>query len=534
MIGVILFTLPHVPDTRARQDDAQCASIVQRALEVTELRCESTGRNEACYGHAQLDAQPQPFVTDWKFDAEGDIAVVTDLLSLRLSRVDVAKEEWGVALFRLQANISDTAPEDQNVTLVMFGDTSIENRTSPSLTLPAVVPGPRTINIRYRPQANARILGTASPDTAVTVTGRLADGSWLRVRHPVTGGTGWMRADLLSSDQDLSALPVVQPEEKYYGPMQAFYFQSASGADTCQEAPNGLVLQTPEGNAEISFLINEVDIQLGSTVWTRALPGEDMTIAVLEGAAEVTAFGRRVSLPAGTELSLPLDENLGASGPPGDPRPYDPSLTGFLPVNLLPVVIDVADPLTVEEVQELPPAELVEEPPVVEEESEGDAGPVLAPATPTWTPTRRPTRTSTPTDVPTDTPIPTDTPTDTPTHTPTPTDTEVPTNTPEPTDTPDDCLPDEWQNLQLRHLCSPDPDSYRVWEVTNLNGANTDFTWEVISTGQSGAGSVPGATCDGPGVTTFTTVTEHSSNQTRILVAGDEQDRRHSTDEQCP
>ena len=64
-------------------------------------------------------------------------------------------------------------------------------------------------------------------------------------------------------------------EEPLYNPMQAFYFQSGVDA-MCPAAPDsGMLIQTPEGVGEVTFLINEVDISLArrciSTPRPRAL-----------------------------------------------------------------------------------------------------------------------------------------------------------------------------------------------------------------------------------------------------------------------
>src|SRR5690606_10481517 len=39
-------------------------------------------------------------------------------------------------------------------------------------------------------------------------------------------------------------------------PMQAFYFSSGIGESACNEAPNGMLVQTPEGVTEVSMTMN--------------------------------------------------------------------------------------------------------------------------------------------------------------------------------------------------------------------------------------------------------------------------------------
>jgi hypothetical protein len=102
-------------------------------------------------------------------------------------------------------------------------------------------------------------------------------------------------------------------------PMQAFTFRSGIGDAPCEAAPDsGILIQTPEGAAEVTLVINEAKIILGSTVYLRAVAGEAMTIAVIGGQATVMAFDTTVTVPAGMSASVPIDENRVVSGPPNE------------------------------------------------------------------------------------------------------------------------------------------------------------------------------------------------------------------------
>jgi hypothetical protein len=127
--------------------------------------------------------------------------------------------------------------------------------------------------------------------------------------------------------------------------MQAFYFQSDMGETICPEAPNGLLIQTPEGTAEVTFLINEVDIQLGSTISFQAQPGGNMVVSALEGHVDVKAFGFTSTAMAGTFLTVPLGADGRAAGPPSLPQSYDMDTVAHLPVTGLERAIEVASPM---------------------------------------------------------------------------------------------------------------------------------------------------------------------------------------------
>ncbi len=115
--------------TSAQQDDV-CPAIVEAALEAIDNICIEAGRNQACYGNVQIEAEPQADVSEFAFSQVGDIVDVATIHTMRLSPLDEQQGVWGLALMRLQANIPDTLP-GQNVTFLLFGDVEITNAVDP-------------------------------------------------------------------------------------------------------------------------------------------------------------------------------------------------------------------------------------------------------------------------------------------------------------------------------------------------------------------------------------------------------------------
>jgi hypothetical protein len=141
-------------------------------------------------------------------------------------------------------------------------------------------------------------------------------------------------------------------DEAGYGPMQAFYFKTGFNDRPCAEAPDsGLLVQTPQGTTEISLLVNEVQIELASTVYLQAQPNGDMRVNTVEGAVTVSAFGVTQPAPAGTFVTVPLDANGAASAPPQPPQPYNASDLAALPVQVLPDEIAIAPALSAAQLQ---------------------------------------------------------------------------------------------------------------------------------------------------------------------------------------
>jgi hypothetical protein len=338
LLLLVLGVLFLAPTKALRQTSSQsdmCPEIVRQALTTTADLCEETGRNQACYGHSLLEARPQPNVSRLKFDQEGDVVDVDHLRSLHLSVMDDDSGAWGISLMRLQANLPDSSPK-KNITLLLLGDVEIDQDVTEAITLEATVNTAGNINVRQTPSLDSRVIMSLAPGQAVIADGRLADNSWVRVRLPDNGGTGWVAERLLTSVSDFKDLSVVEASSRYYGPMQAFYFRSGLNDALCAEAPNsGLLVQTPEGVAEVTLLINEVDIQIGSTVYFQAQPGGDMAIRVIEGSAQVSAFDTTYKATAGSQITVPLDESLKPVGPPTLPTAYNEDDVQSLPLSLL-------------------------------------------------------------------------------------------------------------------------------------------------------------------------------------------------------
>lgn len=337
---------------------ATCPDIVKAALAAADKACATTGRNQACYGNINLTAQPQPGVTDFTFDKPGDLVSVAGVETLSLSPLDAAKDVWGVALMKIQANLPDTLP-GQNVTFLLFGNVEIQNAvTTNAAPITVNVTANRKMNVRSGPSTTASVVGSLDGKQAVTADGRNEKGDWLRVQLD-DKKTGWVSASLVKADGDLTTLQTLKGDEApppALNPMQAFYFKSGVGDSPCEGAPDsGILIQTPEGAGQVTLNANGVDIKLGSTAYLQAQKTE-MEMAVVEGQGVVTSSGVTKIVPAGTKVGVPMTEqngNLVASGPPGDPEPYDNKGVQALPVGLLGKKITIAPALTADQIKKL-------------------------------------------------------------------------------------------------------------------------------------------------------------------------------------
>lgn len=105
-----------------------CSALVETALAAVDASCQSTGRNQVCYGNILLHAVPREGIAALAFERPGDIANLDDIRTVELSPLNTITHEWGVALMKLQANLPDSLP-GQNVTFLLFGDVELENVT---------------------------------------------------------------------------------------------------------------------------------------------------------------------------------------------------------------------------------------------------------------------------------------------------------------------------------------------------------------------------------------------------------------------
>ena len=356
LAGLVLVILLMLPQSALAQgDDEMCSTIVQDALSLTEEVCQtSTGRNQACYGNITLLAEPQPGIDDLTFEQQGDIVDVDMIRTLQLSSMNRDADEWGVAYLQLQANLPDDSSE--NLTLLLFGDVSIENAVD---SVPEIVTielaSSGNLNVRGGPSTNDAIVGSLSGGDTVVADGRIEDGSWLRIRLE-DETVGWVFAQLVSTDDDVMTLEVVNPTDEVttprFGPLQAFFVETGVSDAPCETAPDsGLLIQTPEGVGEVNLTVNEVDIRLRSTAYVQSQAGNEMIVSMVEGSAIVTAQDVSVFVPTGTRVRIEMDGNSVASSPPGDPEPYDEQALARLPVLTLPRSIEVATALTQEEIE---------------------------------------------------------------------------------------------------------------------------------------------------------------------------------------
>ncbi len=343
LVGIllVLFGLPSQWVQPAQTGD--CAQVARSVMTAVQEVCDGLKRDHICYGNVSIEAQPAAGVSDLRFTQQGDTANIQDVGSLKLKSLDINSSEWGVALMKVKASLADDSA--QNVTILLFGNVEVKNQGADLGNLPMTVRS--AANVRLRPVASAPLVGSLPVNSDVVANGRMTNNVnelWVRIQFAAApGGVGWVLAAALTAGKgDVNSLTAVtSTNDHLYGPMQAFTFTSGKDDSPCEEAPeSGITIQTPKGKGQISLLINEVNVQIGSTAYFQAVPGEEMRIRTLEGHLIVSSDGETRLLPPGTMLDVPLDEEGNADGPPSEPESYDETEMNLLNVALNTNMLD--------------------------------------------------------------------------------------------------------------------------------------------------------------------------------------------------
>ncbi|GAB4338776.1 MAG: hypothetical protein Kow00117_20060 [Phototrophicales bacterium] len=304
-------------------NNQDCMLDTQQVMDQVAAVCMAIGRDTVCYGNAEVDVIPQRDDITLQFDVPGDQLELEAIRSLYLSEMDMEQDIWGIAQMRLLANLTN---EPQDVMLVLFGNVTVEDGAEPRPEIEVINTTSSNALIRGFPSVNAQVLDAVEPGERIRAVGRLADTSWIRVEVAETGRIGWMFADLIEpvDGASLETLDIETSDSPFWGPMQAFYFQSGTSPTCGNLIADGLIIQTPEGAARVTFLINEVNIELlgannGASAFIQANSQNGMTLSMLSGSATVTVGDHSVIVDTNQQTTIPMSADMQPIGVPEAP-----------------------------------------------------------------------------------------------------------------------------------------------------------------------------------------------------------------------
>ncbi len=124
----------------------------------------------------------------------------------------------------------------------------------------------------------------------------------------------------------------------------AYYFTSGIGQVACNEAPNGLLIQTPDGVGQVNLTLNGINISLGSTAYLTTLDDDSLIFALLEGTSSLSvADSDEILLETAEYIIASLDEDGIATGDFTEPASIDDLDLPILPSYLLPEPLESED-----------------------------------------------------------------------------------------------------------------------------------------------------------------------------------------------
>jgi len=140
-LGLALFRGGYIPfnsssnltATALSEKNASCQALIDRTIQASRNYCDNTNSNTACYGNNKLKADLVPNAIQ-RFSERGDMIPVNGLRRLSASPLNLENDEWGIAVFKVVANLPRSLP-GETVTMVVFGNATLDNQSGESDSL---------------------------------------------------------------------------------------------------------------------------------------------------------------------------------------------------------------------------------------------------------------------------------------------------------------------------------------------------------------------------------------------------------------
>lgn len=324
--------------------DSTCDNFIEDAIETVGNACDGIQRNQACYGNDAIDAVDLNNLSLETFSNVGDMTDVFNLGRIQTMPFDEINNTWGIAILSLVADLPATVP-GQAVTFVVYGNTELRNNVESQVESPTEVPIPMlsavpsgSLNVRGGPGTTFAVLGTVDSNSNLTLLGRNEASDWVQFNYD--GNPAWIYVPLVEVDGDIGILPIRDINEElpseYVPPIQSLQIVTGIGNSSCEKAPkDGVLIQAPT-DTKVHFLINSVEIEIGSTALLQ-MDGDTLGVNVFDG--EVTVSNAGV-----TETAIPGLRIDVVDGQPVVPVPYDPGDVLYAPIDLLPESVIIPPP----------------------------------------------------------------------------------------------------------------------------------------------------------------------------------------------
>lgn len=283
-LAIILFTFVCVFSVTSAQAIATCASIVEQAFEDVGTNCANQEINTVCYGYPDVQAE---FIEDSEsiLEEASERASVLDLVSIATSPLNVQDEEYGIAVFRTQANLPTSSIDEEAVIMVAMGDVMVTNTVDEdNLVIPEVVVAVEIDSdeaslLSFPPNWGVRTseeVATTEAGTSFDADAISSDGQWLRVAFEYDSTsfssrrTAWISIDDVVASDGTASLAVMDASS--LTPMQSFILMNEFDDPTCEEQPQSQLLIQGPSTIESELIIYGLDIRMTSTLITYVFP----------------------------------------------------------------------------------------------------------------------------------------------------------------------------------------------------------------------------------------------------------------------
>lgn len=303
-----------------------CSVDVIRALSRAGSACTDITRNHVCYGNGDVVGVFDASNED-RFLLVGERANTGLLQQLIVDSTDT----YSVAKMQLQLSLINTQP-GRNVSLLAFGNVTLTNQVPVRPTIPIESTG--LLTIRNFPSNEADIIEQYPLRTTVTANGLYSEGGWLRVEVPNTSSIGWVSLDIISTNQDMNTLNIVDVDTPFLRSFQVMSMQTHPVNTLCDDAPSGVLIQSPNTNDSVEMTINGLDILLAGTVFLETSTDDRLILRQIDGQTLLRLANQQQWLVNGGEISISLDTTLSVTGNLSEITPYN-SEDLVIPVNNL-------------------------------------------------------------------------------------------------------------------------------------------------------------------------------------------------------
>src|SRR5258708_7939791 len=142
MLSLMILMIFVVPGTHsvsaqsAGPTPSACTKLLSLIEKNMQKSCNGLDRDQVCYGNDAISVKFKDQGAQNAFGKVGDIVPITAITSITTSPLNPDTNKWGLAVFKVRADVPNSTA-NQAVTFIVYGDTTLTNKTTPDAARPA-------------------------------------------------------------------------------------------------------------------------------------------------------------------------------------------------------------------------------------------------------------------------------------------------------------------------------------------------------------------------------------------------------------